>query len=104
MTWNRGASNEGCQGESWGEAMGGSEVWTVDLEAMKVRIVGVGGGLKPNVGPTPPPADLDTNDQSLIMNLDSDCDAIDEALGLLRDEVATLMGMHNARSSAGSRR
>ena len=40
--WTRGASNEGCQGESWGEAMGESDVWTVDLDAMKVRIVGVG--------------------------------------------------------------
>ena len=50
-TWTRGASNEGCQGESWGEAMGESDVWTVDLDAMKVRIVGVGEGLREKVKP-----------------------------------------------------
>ena len=87
-----------------GERNWGSKVWTVDLDAMKVRIVSVGEGLKPKVGPTPPPADLDTNEQSLIMNLNNDCDYMDEALVCLKEEVATLMGMHNAQSSASSRR
>ena len=104
------ASNEGCHGESWEKAIGGSKVWTVDLDAMKVRLVGVGGlevkclTQRTHNASRRGLADLDDNEQTLIMGINDVCDRMDAALQPLKDEVATLVCMQGARMRALSRR
>ena len=94
------ASNEGCHGESWEKAIGGSKVWTVDLDAMKVRLVGVGGlEVKCLTQRT-----HTASRRGLADHINDVCDSMDAALQPLRDEVATLMCMQRARSSALSSR